>query len=72
MQTVISAIDKMRIVTNWFGWQDEGFAQRFKTVQQLEKVYDFAKENNFEFLDDYSEYDDEEVEQIEKFLKSLK
>ena len=31
IQTEISAVDKLRNIVNWYGWQNENFAQRFKT-----------------------------------------
>ena len=72
IQTEISAVDKLRNIVNWYGWQNENFAQRFKTVQQLEQVYDFAKNNDFEFLDDLREYDTDEKDKIKAFFENLK
>lgn len=71
-QTEISAVDKLRNIVNWYGWQNENFAQRFKTVLQLEQVYDFAKNNDFEFLDDLREYDADEKDKIKIFFENLK
>ena len=72
IQTEISAVDKLRNIVNWYGWQNENFAQRFKTVQQLEQIYDFAKNNDFEFLDDLREYDTDEKDKIKAFFENLK
>lgn len=47
----ISAIQKMRNIVAWANYQNEGFNDRFKTIKQIEKAYDFCIENDFEFLD---------------------
>lgn len=71
----MEAIEKLRQMTEWFNLQSEYFNQRFKTVEQLEKVYDYAKKNNLEFLDDdylYSgEIEEQERVKVIKFIDKL-
>jgi hypothetical protein len=46
------AIEKLRAMTNWYGWQNEGLTDGLTTISQLERMYDYAKENELEFIDD--------------------
>ena len=46
------AIEKLRAMTNWYGWQNEGLTDGLTHVFQLELLYDYAKENELEFIDD--------------------
>lgn len=39
-------------MTNWYGWQNEGLTDGLTHVFQLELLYDYAKENELEFMDD--------------------
>jgi viroplasmin and RNaseH domain-containing protein len=48
------AIEKIRNIVAWANYQNEGFNLLFKSIEQIEKAYDFCIENGFEFLD--SEY----------------
>lgn len=71
----IEAIDKLRNMVNWFNYQSEHFAQQFKSVKQLEKVYDFAMKKGYEFMDDdyvYSELTEEERIECLKFIYKVK
>lgn len=69
----MQAIDKLRAITNWSNYQNENFNSTFSSIEKIEKAYDFAKENNFEFLDSQSRanYEDEENDKIDKFLTNL-
>jgi hypothetical protein len=46
------AIEKLRAMTNWFNYQNEGLTDGLTHVFQLELLYDYAKENELEFIDD--------------------
>jgi len=46
------AIEKLRAMTNWYGWQNEGLTDGLTTISQLERMYDYAKDNELEFMDD--------------------
>ena len=48
------AIDKLRAIASWADYQNEGFNLQFTTINQIERVYDYAQKNNLEFMD--SEY----------------
>lgn len=48
----MDAIDKVRLMANWFDFQSEHFNQRIKTVNDIEKVYDYAVANDLEFMDE--------------------
>ena len=70
----LTAIDKMRIIVNWANNQSEYFNQQFETLNQLEKVFNFAKAKGYEFLDDdyiSSELTEEEQQEIKAFLKKV-
>ena len=70
----LPAIDKMRIIVNWANNQAEYFNQQFKSFNQLEKVFNFAKAKGYEFLDnDYisSELTQEEQQEVQTFLKKV-
>jgi len=71
----ILAIDKMRNMVNFFDNHSEYFNERFKTISQLEKVFDYAVSSSIEFLDDESLYGGEftkkEILVISKILKGI-
>jgi len=60
---MITSINKMRNVVNWADYQSEYFNDRFKSISDIEKAYDYCMNNNIEFLDtqmlnelEYEEY----------------
>lgn len=53
----LSSVDKMRIIVNWINYQNEHFNERFKSISDIEKAYDYCVTNNLEFLD-YLEKED--------------
>jgi hypothetical protein len=70
----ITAIDKMRIIVNWADNQAEYFNQQFKSFNQLEKVFNFAKAKGYQFLDNdylHSELTQEEQKEVQTFLKKV-
>lgn len=46
-----SSIEKMRNVVNWANYQAEYFNERFKSISDIEKAYDYCIKNGLEFLD---------------------
>lgn len=47
-----SSIDKMRDIVSWANYQNEGFNERFKSISDIEKAYDYCRESDLvEFLD---------------------
>jgi hypothetical protein len=71
----ISAIEKMRTMVAWFDMHSEYFNEKFKTVNQLEKIFDFSNEKGYEFLDDeyvYSNLTEEERFELFRFLDKVK
>lgn len=71
----MTAIEKMRKIVNWADWQNESFNDRFKTIKDLEKAYDYCNKKDIEFLDNIHSYDFEEQEiteirsELNKLLK---
>lgn len=68
------AIDKLRNMVNWFNMQSEYFAQQFKTVSQLEAIFDFASKHEYEFLDNdyiYAELTEEERAEAISFIDKV-
>jgi hypothetical protein len=65
-------IDKLRIIVNWANYQNEGFNDRFKSISDIEKAYDYCVENDIEFLDELQHYlDKEERLKIVNDLKGI-
>ena len=56
----MNSIEKMRAIINWANYQDEYFNERFKSISDIEKAYDYCVKNGWEFLDrlDYVEQED--------------
>lgn len=51
----MEAIDKLRIMVNWLDNQSELLNSCFNSIKGLEKAYDYAIDNNLEFIDnDYT------------------
>lgn len=69
----MEAIEKIRSIVNWASYQDEGFNLKFKTIEQLEKVYDFAEQKGYDFLDDeyLNKLTEEERNEAEKFIQNV-
>jgi hypothetical protein len=70
----MEAIEKMRSIVNWANNQSEYLNYKFKTIQQIEKAYNYADKNNLSFLDDdylYSECDEKTRVNALKFIQNL-
>ena len=72
----MEAIEKLRAMQNWFDLQSEYFNQQFKTIKQLEQIYDYAQANSLEFMDnDYlfsDNLEEEERKTALKFIEKIK
>ena len=72
----MDAIDKLRIMQNWFDMQSEYFNQQFKSIKQLEQIFDYAQANKLEFMDnDYlfsHNLEEEERKEALKFIRKIK
>lgn len=64
----MEAIDKLRNIVAWADYQNEHFNQKFKSVSDIEAVYNFCMENNLEFIDDLHLFDQEGCKKVEKLL----
>lgn len=68
----MEAIDKLRAMVSWADYQNEYFNQRFKSIEAIEKAYDFVQSHrSIEFLDDLSDFDAEERKEVKELLKDL-
>ena len=66
-----SSIDKMRIVVSWADYQSEGLNERFKSISDIEKAFDYCKESDLvEFLDSQSLFTLTELEE-ERVVKEV-
>jgi len=66
-----TSIDKMRVIVSWADYQNEGFNQRFKSISDIEKAYDYCVESDLvEFLDKQSLFTLTELEE-EKVVKEV-
>lgn len=70
---MITSIDKMRNVVNWADYQAEYFNDRFKSISDIEKAYDYCMNNGIEFLDAQmlNELEDEEYNKVVKEVTEL-
>ncbi len=71
----ISKAEKMRKIVSWLNFQNEGFNDRFKSIADIEKAYDYCSNSEIvEFLDSQTMYALEEedfklvTEQVEELL----
>ena len=71
-----NAINKLRAMQLWFDLQSEYFNDQFKSIKQLEKIFDYSRKNNLEFMDNDYLYSDnvteEEREGALKFINRIK
>lgn len=69
------AIDKLRAMLGWFDMQDATLSDKFLTIEQMEKVFDFANEKGYEFLDNQflnsGELEDSEIKEIQNFITEV-
>lgn len=62
-------------MTNWYYWQNEGLTDGLTTISQLERMYDYANENDLEFMDDdylFGNCSEEEQRIVQKFKRELR
>lgn len=71
MITNINAIDKLRTIVNWADYQNEGFNQRIRTIEDIQKLYDYAQANDLEFLDEPYQWGEGEQKHIKAINKLL-
>ena len=56
------ACEKMRRIVEWMNWQSEAFNMQFKSIADIEKVFDACERHSLEFADnlDWENESDEE------------
>lgn len=62
-------------MTGWYNWQNEGLTDGLTTISQLERMYDYAKANDLEFIDDdylFGNCEEEEQRIVHKFKRDLR
>lgn len=62
-------------MTNWYNCQNEGLTDGLTTISQLERMYDYANENDLEFMDDdylFGNCGEEEQRIVHKFKRELR
>lgn len=62
-----SACDKLRNISHWLDWQDEGFNLLFKSIADIEKLYDACNKYDLEFADEL-DWDDDDPDDPEYLL----
>lgn len=70
----MKAIEKLRNIVEWANYQSEHFNYSVKSLKAFELLYDYAKQNNLEFIDDdylYNECKEEERVKFYKFFKKV-
>ena len=69
----MQAIDKLRNIVKWADYQNEGFNDRFKSVADIEKAFDYCHAKGLEFLDSQSlnQLEDDEFKTVKNELKTL-
>lgn len=50
----MTATEKLRRINNWLDYQNEYFNDRFKTIQDIEKTYDYCMHSYIVFLYKYT------------------
>lgn len=69
------AIEKLRAMTDWYNWQNECLTDGLTTISQLERMYDYAKANDLEFIDDdylFGNCEEEEARAAQLFKTNLR
>lgn len=52
---MITSVEKFRKINNWLNNQNEGVNYKFKSISDIEKVYDYCKKSDLiEFVDQQS------------------
>ena len=67
----MEAIDKLRIMVNWLDNQSELLNSCFNSIKGLEKAYDYAIDNNLEFIDNDYLYSNFEGKELELHIKEI-
>jgi hypothetical protein len=49
--TTMKAIEKMRAIVQWADYQSEYTNFKFKTIDDIEKIYDYCQANDLKFCD---------------------
>lgn len=58
------ACDKLRDIAQWLNWQNENFNTEFKSISDIEKVYDACQKHDLEFADNLDWESDEDEEYL--------
>jgi hypothetical protein len=68
-----TSINKMRNIVNWADYQAEYFNDKFKSISDIEKAFDYCVKNDIEFLDDQmmNKLEEEEYDKVVKEVKEL-
>jgi hypothetical protein len=68
---IIEAIEKLRNIEKWAGWQSESFNTKLKSISIIEKIYDYCMANDLEFADDFDFDSEEENEKYRKDIEKI-
>lgn len=68
-----TSINKMRNIVNWADYQAEYFNDKFKSISDIEKAFDYCVKNDIEFLDDQmmNKLEEEEYNKVVKEVEEL-
>ena len=53
----ITAIEKLRIISNWSAYEYEDINLKFKSIRDIEKAYDFCEKMGVEFVSNLEDAD---------------
>ena len=59
-----TAVNKIRAIAAWADYQSEYFNEQFKSVADMERVYDYCQHTGVEFADDLIEPHTSEINKI--------
>jgi len=72
MSDTVTAIEKMRNVISWANWQNETLNDKFKSISDIEKAYDYCQKHEvLEFLD-WQSLNELTVDELTTVIKELK
>lgn len=69
-----TSANKMRAIVSWLDYQNEGLNDRFKSISDIEKAFDYCKQSNIvEYLDSTTMFnlDDEDYDLVVKEVTEL-